>query len=228
MSSPLVDEARPLLPDLSADDSESNLERRTSPERGLPKLQIAALLLAYFAETVVAVFAYPFLAQVRSSMNKFRKTRSASPSIADWKARCNTRRQKSGGVFHGDSCQHSTNFLSEICWDALQDSVGHLTTAGAVLLWGRVSDFHGRKPILLACSAGLAVAISCFGFSKTFPALVLSKFLEGVFKANKPTVKTALAELSAGDKHKMARAFALMPAIYAAGSTTGWVSGSRL
>jgi hypothetical protein len=31
----------------------------------LPKLQIATLLLSYFAETIIAVFAYPFLAQVR-------------------------------------------------------------------------------------------------------------------------------------------------------------------
>ena len=103
-----------------------------------------------------------------------------------------------------------------------QDSVGHLTTAFAVLLWGRFSDGHGRKPVLLACCAGLAVAITSFGCSKTFLALVLCKFLEGMFKANKPTVKTAFAELSDGDESKMAQAFALMPAVYAASATVGY------
>jgi hypothetical protein len=52
-------------------------------------------------------------------------------------------------------------------------------------------------------------------------ALVLCKIFEGMFKANKPTVKTAFAELSEGDESKMAHMFALMPAVYAAGATVG-------
>ena len=92
----------------------------------------------------------------------------------------------------------------------------------AVLLWGKFSDGYGRKPVLLACSAGLAIAITSFGYSRTFLALVLCKFLEGMFKANKPTVKTVFAELSDGDESKMARAFALMPAVYAAAATAGY------
>jgi MFS family permease len=99
--------------------------------------------------------------------------------------------------------------------------VGYLTTAVAVLLWGKFSDVHGRKPVLLACSAGLAVTTTCFGFSHTFLALVLSKFFEGMFKTNKPTVKTVFAELSDGDESKMAKLFALMPVVYAAGATLG-------
>jgi hypothetical protein len=43
-----------------------------------------------------------------------------------------------------------------------------------------------------------------------------------MFKANKPTVKTVFAELSDGDESKMARAFALMPAVYAAAATAGY------
>jgi MFS family permease len=99
--------------------------------------------------------------------------------------------------------------------------VGHLTTAVAVLLWGKYSDGHGRKPVLLSCSAGLAIAITCFGFSKTYQALIVCKFLEGCFKANKPTVKTSFAEISEGDESRMAKAFALMPVVYAAGAAAG-------
>jgi MFS family permease len=112
------------------------------------------------------------------------------------------------------------NLLAIFHW---QESVGHLTTAVAVLPWGRFSDKRGRKPVLLTCSVGLAVAITGFGYSNTFLALVFFKFLEGLFKANKPTVKTVLAELSEGDESKMARAFSLLPAIYAAAATLGWV-----
>ena len=53
------DETRPLI---SESITESGLLR---PVNGFHKLQIATLLLSYFAETILSVFAYPFLAQVR-------------------------------------------------------------------------------------------------------------------------------------------------------------------
>jgi hypothetical protein len=53
----LVEERAPLLA------TESDRRNRTNV-KGLPKPQIATLLLSYFAETIIAVFAYPFLPQV--------------------------------------------------------------------------------------------------------------------------------------------------------------------
>jgi hypothetical protein len=55
------DETRPLISELSADQS----GQRKLQVNSLPKLQVATLLLSYFAETIIAVFSYPFLAQVR-------------------------------------------------------------------------------------------------------------------------------------------------------------------
>lgn len=99
-----------------------------------------------------------------------------------------------------------------------QESSGHLTTAIAVIFWGNLSDSRGRKPVLLICSAGLAVAIICFGFSKTFAALLMSRIMDSMFRA-KPIVKSALADLSNNDEPKMAQAFSLVPAIFALAST---------
>lgn len=53
----LVEERAPFLA------AESDQRNHTNV-KGLPKPQIATLLLSYFAETIIAVFAYPFLPQV--------------------------------------------------------------------------------------------------------------------------------------------------------------------
>jgi hypothetical protein len=58
--SALENETTPLLFESSAESH----QRPASKKTRLPKLQIATLLLPYFAETIIAVFAYPFLAQV--------------------------------------------------------------------------------------------------------------------------------------------------------------------
>jgi len=60
--SALENETTPLLFESSA---ESHWHRPAGKKTRLPKLQIATLLLSYFAETIISVFAYPFLAQVR-------------------------------------------------------------------------------------------------------------------------------------------------------------------
>jgi len=43
--------------------------------------------------------------------------------------------------------------------------------ASTVLLWGRLSDIIGRKPVVLKGTLGLVVATILFGLSRTFWAL---------------------------------------------------------
>lgn len=42
-----------------------------------------------------------------------------------------------------------------------------------VLQWARISDYIGRKPVLLTGMAGLCMSMICFGLSRTFLHLVL-------------------------------------------------------
>lgn len=55
----------------------------------------------------------------------------------------------------------------------IQESVFFLTEAMFVLQWARISDYIGRKPVLLTGMAGLCMSMICFGLSKTFLHLVL-------------------------------------------------------
>jgi len=57
-SAVIDDETRPLI---SGSDLETQCRRQ---HVGLPKLQLTTLLVAYFAETVITVFAYPFIFEV--------------------------------------------------------------------------------------------------------------------------------------------------------------------
>ncbi|KAI5900348.1 MFS general substrate transporter [Schizophyllum commune H4-8] len=77
------------------------------------------------------------------------------------------------------------------------------------MLWGRLSDYHGRRPILLIAPFGLAVATYGFGFSKTFWLLCVFRFMQGVFNGNVGVSKSVLAELT--DATNRPRAFSMLP-----------------
>jgi hypothetical protein len=61
-----------------------------------------------------------------------------------------------------------------------------------------------------------------FGLSKTYAGLALSRAAEGLLNGNLGTTKAMLAELTAGDDHKMAEVFSLMPMVWAIGASIGW------
>ncbi|KZP05226.1 MFS general substrate transporter [Athelia psychrophila] len=171
------------LPDQERDQESESLSRPT------PWLQVTAIFTVSFAETVVVVFAYPFLGNFVRSLDK-----TQSPT-------------RMGYIL------------------GLQDSICHLTAAAAVLVWGGVSDHYGRKYVMLACCMGLATSLVGFGSSKTITALIFWKAFQGLFRANKPIIKTAAAELARGDEAKMAKIFGIMPAVYAAAATVGPLIG---
>lgn len=116
------------------------------------------------------------------------------------------------------SVSFSSIILMKRMW---QESVCHLTTAAAVLVWGRFSDHNGRKPVLLACCFGLGISLIGFGSSRTITSMIVWKAFQGMFKANKPIIKTATAELTNGNEIGMAKIYGIMPAIYAAAATAG-------
>ncbi|PPQ80161.1 hypothetical protein CVT25_001454 [Psilocybe cyanescens] len=57
----------------------------------------------------------------------------------------------------------------------LLQSLFFLAEACTVLYWSRTSDHIGRKPVILTGLFGLSISMYCFGLSKTFWGIVLSK-----------------------------------------------------
>ena len=64
--------------------------------------------------------------------------------------------------------------------------VGMITSAFAFaefssgVIWGRVSDRIGRKPVLLAGLAGTALSMIVFGFATNLPMALLARALGGL------------------------------------------------
>ncbi|KAJ7911450.1 member of major facilitator superfamily multidrug-resistance, DHA1 sub-family [Mycena leptocephala] len=84
-------------------------------------------------------------------------------------------------------------------------SLFFLTQAFTVLHWSRLSDRIGRKPVILMGLMGLSISMFCFGLSRTFWGLVLSRSLNGALNGTSGIV----AELT--DSTNIAQAYAYMP-----------------
>ncbi|GJE96228.1 MFS general substrate transporter [Phanerochaete sordida] len=108
----------------------------------------------------------------------------------------------------------------------LVESLFFAAEAMFVLHWSRISDHIGRKPVLLIGMAGLCISMICFGLSKTYIALVLSRCLVGALNGNLGVIKSMMAELT--DHTNMAQGFAWIPVVWSVGSTVGPLIGGVL
>ncbi|KAF8630793.1 hypothetical protein AX15_002723 [Amanita polypyramis BW_CC] len=98
--------------------------------------------------------------------------------------------------------------------------------AATVLQWGRISDHVGRKPVLLVGLAGNALSMICFGISRTFTTLVISRCLCGLLNGNIGVMKSVMGELL--DTTNRVEGFSLLPAVWSVGATIGPMMGGAL
>ncbi|KAJ6553597.1 major facilitator superfamily domain-containing protein [Mycena vulgaris] len=100
--------------------------------------------------------------------------------------------------------------------DPKKESLFFLTESMTVLQWSRASDRVGRKPILLIGLFGVAISILCFGLSRTFWSLVVSRCLCGLLNGNIGVMKSAIGDLT--DRTNRAEGFAYIPCPLIGGS----------
>lgn len=48
------------------------------------------------------------------------------------------------------------------------------------MFWGRLSDYVGRKPVMLVGLFGMAISVIAFGLQKTYTGLLVSRFFAGM------------------------------------------------
>ncbi|KAF9237649.1 major facilitator superfamily domain-containing protein [Melanogaster broomeanus] len=111
----------------------------------------------------------------------------------------------------------------------LIESLFFAAEATTVLQWSRLSDFIGRKPVILIGLLGSSLSNFAFGLSRTFGALIIrlvDRCIAGFLNGNVGVMKSIIGDIT--DHTNMAQAFAIFPAIFCIGSTIAPLYGGAL
>jgi MFS family permease len=117
--------------------------------------------------------------------------------------------------------------------DQISIYAGMLITAFAFaefstgVIWGRISDKVGRKPVLIFGLAGTALSMLVFGFATNLQTAIIARALGGLLNGNVGVLQTTVAELVTVKEHQP-RAYSIMPFIWCLGSIIGPVMGGAL
>ncbi|KAI1450247.1 MFS general substrate transporter [Annulohypoxylon stygium] len=95
------------------------------------------------------------------------------------------------------------------------------------LLWGRLSDKVGRKPVLLTGLIGTAISVLIFGFAPNLTVALIARAVGGLLNGNMGVLQTTVAELVTSKEHQP-RAYTIMPVVWCLGSIIGPMIGGAL
>ncbi|KAK9422702.1 putative Major facilitator superfamily (MFS) profile domain-containing protein [Seiridium unicorne] len=95
------------------------------------------------------------------------------------------------------------------------------------VLWGRLSDRIGRKPVLLTGLVGTAISVLIFGFSPNLYVALAARAVGGLLNGNMGVLQSTVAELIT-DKAHQPRAYTIMPVVWCLGSIVGPMIGGAL
>lgn len=95
------------------------------------------------------------------------------------------------------------------------------------IVWGRISDKVGRKPVLIFGLVGTALSMLIFGFATNLQTAIIARALGGLLNGNVGVLQTTVAELVTVKEHQP-RAYSIMPFVWCLGSIIGPVMGGAL
>ncbi|KAF7368768.1 Major facilitator superfamily multidrug-resistance DHA1 sub-family [Mycena venus] len=175
-------------------------QRKRTP---LPKLQLSIIMLIQICAPIASQSIYPYINQLVSELDI---TGGDEKKVGYYAC-----------VLSALAFDVSFPLLTAESWLSVE-SLFFLTQSMTVLQWSRASDYVGRKPILMIGLFGTATSVLCFGLSRTFWALVVSRCLCGLLNGNVGVMKSAMGDLT--DRTNRAEGFAYLPIVWAIGAST--------
>ena len=95
------------------------------------------------------------------------------------------------------------------------------------ILWGRLSDYVGRKPVILVGLSCTMIFSLIFGFSSSLTTVLISRGFLGLMNGNVGIMRTMVAEI-VPERELQPRAFSILPLVWTIGSIFGPAFGGSL
>ena len=92
--------------------------------------------------------------------------------------------------------------------------------------WGKLSDRHGRRPILLFCLLGESLAYIAFAWARSYEALLIARLFAGFFGASISTASAYISDITAAKDRS--KGMALIGAAFGLGFLVGPALGGGL
>ncbi|XP_073832770.1 major facilitator superfamily domain-containing protein rtet [Musca autumnalis] len=89
---------------------------------------------------------------------------------------------------------------------------------------GGLSDYYGRKPVIIMCAVGIALSYLLWAFSRNFAVFVLARFVGGLSKGNISLSMSIITDVSSGKNR--GRGMALVGVAFSLGFIVGPMIGA--
>lgn len=89
-------------------------------------------------------------------------------------------------------------------YSGLIESVFSLAQMCCLLLWGRLADGVGRKPVLVFSLVGMTAGPALFGMARSIPQMLLYRCVAGVFSGSGLIVRTMIGDHSTPETQALA------------------------
>ncbi|KAF1808706.1 MFS general substrate transporter [Eremomyces bilateralis CBS 781.70] len=97
----------------------------------------------------------------------------------------------------------------------------------AAMVWGRMSDRIGRKPVLLMGMFGTGLSMLLFGLAPSIWVALVARILGGLLNGNIGVIQTTVSEIVTAPEH-IALGYSIMPSVWCIGSIIGGIIGGSL
>ncbi|KAI0079836.1 MFS general substrate transporter [Panus rudis PR-1116 ss-1] len=111
-------------------------------------------------------------------------------------------------------------------YSGIASTTTHVAQLISIYAWSRISDRIGRVPVLLIGTSGIAIFNILFGLSKSFTAILVTRFLVGIFVGTTGAIHSIVGELT--EVTNQGVAFPLYDIIAALGFIVGPLIGGTL
>ena len=111
-------------------------------------------------------------------------------------------------------------------YSGLLSSAFNVSSLAGAVVWGRLSDVHGRLPVLALGLGSNAVSMVLLGLSASFPQAVAARLVAGCLNGNAGIARAAMREMTTEETR--AHGFGLMSLAYGVGFFLGTNIGGLL